>query len=364
MPPTLTKYKAAVVVAEPGWFDLDLSVQKTIHWIKEASKSGCKLVAFPETWIPGYPYWLWKVNYLESLPLIKAYRENSLKVDSELMRSIRRAARENHIYVSLGFSEIDLATCYLAQVLIAPNGDVINHRRKIKPTHVEKLVFGDGTGDSFMSVSDTQIGRLGQLNCWENFSPFFKSLNAACGEQIHVAAWPLGPGEGSRKDPDPKTNTGDAWADQITPAYAMETCTWTLAPFQIISKEGAKKNTPPGVEVEANIDHYNGFSRIYAPDGTCVAKADKDFEGLLVADIDLNETHLPKAINDFGGAYMRSDLIRLLVDTRRKELVTETGPDGSILAYSTRERLGLHLPLDGSESKNEEAGLVSALKGV
>ena len=187
--------------------------------------------------------------------------------------------------MSLGFSEIDLATCYLAQVLIAPSGEVINHRRKIKPTHVEKLVFGDGAGDTFMSVSETEIGRIGQLNCWENFNPFLKSLNAACGEQIHIAAWPLGPGESSRKDPDPRTNTADAWADQITPAYAMETCTWTLAPFQIIGKEGVKKNTPPVVELEANIDHYNGFSRIFAPDGTCVARADKDFEGLLIADV-------------------------------------------------------------------------------
>ena len=29
-------------------FDLELGVQKTIHWINEAGKAGCKLVAFPE----------------------------------------------------------------------------------------------------------------------------------------------------------------------------------------------------------------------------------------------------------------------------------------------------------------------------
>lgn len=105
------------------------------------------------------------------------------------------------------------------------------------------------------------------------------------GEQVHVAAWPLGPGESNRSHPDPKTNTGDAWADQITPAYAMETCTWTLAPFQVISHQGVKRNTLSGAEPEANIDHYNGFSRIYAPDGTCVARADKTFDGLLMAEV-------------------------------------------------------------------------------
>lgn len=59
---------------------------------------------------------------------------------------------------------------------------------------------------------------------------------------------------------------------------------------------------------------------------------------------------------------MRPDLIRLLVDTRRKELVTEVSPDGNIATYSTRERLGLELPLDPPNPKNEKAGLVVPTK--
>jgi predicted amidohydrolase len=53
MAPLIKKYKAAAVNAEPGWLDLELSVEKTIHWINEAGKNGCKLIAFPELWIPG-----------------------------------------------------------------------------------------------------------------------------------------------------------------------------------------------------------------------------------------------------------------------------------------------------------------------
>jgi Predicted amidohydrolase len=48
MVPVLKKYKAAAVNAEPGWFDLQESVRRTIHWIDEAGKEGCKLIAFPE----------------------------------------------------------------------------------------------------------------------------------------------------------------------------------------------------------------------------------------------------------------------------------------------------------------------------
>ena len=289
---------------------------------------------------------MWKVNYLQSLPLLKKYRENSLRVDSEEMRRIRRAARDSQIFVSMGFSELDHATLYLAQVLIDPNGVVINHRRKIKPSHVEKLVSGDGAGDTFLSVTETEIGRVGQLNCWENMNPFLKSLNVSFGEQVHVAAWPAYPGKERYVAPDPAMNYADSMSDLITPNYAIDTATWVLAPFQRLSVEGLKKNTPEGVEPETDPSPYNGHARIFRPDGSLVVKPDKDFDGLLFVDIDLDETHLTKALTDFGGHYMRPDLIRLLVDTRRKELVTEVDTAGGIASYSTYHRLGLDKPLD------------------
>ncbi|EJD54336.1 cyanide hydratase, partial [Auricularia subglabra TFB-10046 SS5] len=342
----LSQYKAAAVSSEPCWFDLQAGVQKTIAFISEAGKAGCKLVAFPELWVPGYPVFLWKVTYQQSLPLLKRYRECALAVDSEEMRRIRRAARDNAIYVSLGFAEIDHATLYMSQVLISPAGDVLNHRRKIKPTHMERLCFGDGAGDTFIAVTQTDIGRVGQLNCWENMNPFLKALNVSMGEQVHVAAWPVLPSKSLRQHPDPAANTAEHAADLITPAYAAETGAWTLAPFQRMSVDGLKKNTPPGCAAETDADPYNGHTRIFGPDAALVSQSDKDFDGLLFVDIDLNECHLMKALADYGGHYTRPDLIRLLVDSRRKELVTEVGPDGGIATYSTRERLGLHLPLD------------------
>lgn len=117
-----------------------------------------------------YTYWGWRVNYQDSLPLLKDYFKNSLRPDSEEMNRIRGAARKAQIYVSLGYSEVEGSSLYIAQIIIDPNGNVINHRRKIKPTHVEKLVFGEGTGDSLDTVVETEIGNLGHLNCWENVS--------------------------------------------------------------------------------------------------------------------------------------------------------------------------------------------------
>ena len=55
---------------------------------------------------------------------------------------------------------------------------------------------------------------------------------------------------------------------------------------------------------------------------------------------------------------MRADLIRLLVDTRRKELITHADTDGGIGSYSTLDRVGLSMPL--SEPKPD----VRAIKKV
>jgi len=52
---------------------------------------------------------------------------------------------------------------------------------------------------------------------------------------------------------------------------------------------------------------------------------------------------------------MRPDLIRLLVDTRRKELITQADPNGGIATYSTRERLGLNTPLSPDSIDSDTA---------
>lgn len=52
-------FKAAVIQAAPVFMDLQATLAKTIKLIDEAAANGAKLVAFPETWLPGYPWWLW-----------------------------------------------------------------------------------------------------------------------------------------------------------------------------------------------------------------------------------------------------------------------------------------------------------------
>lgn len=137
-------------------------------------------------------------------------------------------------------------------------------------------------------------------------NPFLKAHSCALHEQVHVAAWPVYPPASSRRDPDPYTNISETQSEHVTPAYAYETGTWTLAPSQVVSRQGARRNLPRRLrDNEAALDAEatvvgNGFARAYRPDGSrAVADPPKTFDGIFVVDIDLDENVLTKRLADF-----------------------------------------------------------------
>lgn len=64
-------------------------------------------------------------------------------------------------------------------------------RRKFKPTHMERTVYGDAGGSSLNNVNAVEgVGRVGALSCWEHTQPLLKYHTISLREEIHVAAWP------------------------------------------------------------------------------------------------------------------------------------------------------------------------------
>ena len=52
--------KVAIIQQAPIFHDKGKTIQKVVALIEEAAESGAKLIVFPESFIPGYPDWIWR----------------------------------------------------------------------------------------------------------------------------------------------------------------------------------------------------------------------------------------------------------------------------------------------------------------
>lgn len=287
--------------------DLNASIDKAIGLIEEAAENGAKLIAFSECWLPGYPWWVWLSAPAHNIKYFQPYHENCLVQGSEDFNRICAAAERNNIFISMGASERDHGSLYISQFLIGADGDLIKARRKLKPTHAERTVFGEGDG-SDLEVSETSLGLIGQLNCWEHLQPLTKYAMYAMHEQVHVAAWPAFSCYPQAYSLGPELNIS------ISRVYAAEGQCYVLAPCSVISRDmiNLLVESP---EQEQLILEGGGHARIFGPDGStlCEAIPEKE-EGLLYADIDLGAIAIAKSFADPVGHYSRADVTQLLLN--------------------------------------------------
>ncbi|KAJ6031943.1 hypothetical protein N7540_002675 [Penicillium herquei] len=308
--------RVAVTQAASVDFALEACVQKTCKIIAEAGQAGAKLVAFPENFIPGYPFWIWTRGIDNDLA--KRYIKNSLKRNSPEMERICAAAEEYRIDVHLGYSENDNDSLYITQSHIGSDGKIKMTRRKIKPTHVERTLFGEGSGSSLLNVVDIpNIGKVGGLSCWEHTQPLLKYHSFTQGEQIHIAAWPpMMPGE----DDQAMWNATAEGQKTMSRIYATEGSCFVIHCTGVLTQEtidlmqtqsGALYRTPGG-----------GYSTVYAPDGRKLSSdIPPNEEGILYVDLDMDIILDAKIFLDSCGHYSRPDLLWLGVDLAEKDHV-------------------------------------------
>jgi len=300
----------AVVQAEVA-ADLPSGLQRTNELALQAAARGAQLIAFPETWLPGYPAWLDVARdaaLWDHAPVKEAYArmmENSVSVPGPALDTLRDTARTAKATLVIGLIERVASgrgqgTLYNTLVTLGPDGRVLNHHRKLVPTYTERLVWGPGDADGLRAV-DTPAGRVGSLVCWEHWMPLARQVLHESGEDIHVATWP------TVKD-----------THQIASRhYAFEGRCFVLASGSLMRASALPQGLELLPELQGNPDALvmRGGSAIIGPDGQYVVEPVFDRPEILVAELDLRRNLQERMTLDVTGHYHRQELLSL--DVRR-----------------------------------------------
>lgn len=306
----LPRFKAAAVQAAPVFLDPAATVDKAASLIREAAANGAELVAFPEVFVAGYPYWSWIADPVSGSPWFERLVRASVTVPGPEIERLCTAAREAGVHVVIGINErspVSVGTLYNTLVFIGPDGTILGKHRKLVPTWAEKLTWTHGDG-STLKVYDTAIGPLGGLACGENTNTLARFSLLAQGELVHVASYialPVAPAD---------YDMAEAIKVRAA-AHCFEGKLFTIVSCSTVSEEiiAAMETLVP--DARARLERKNSaFSGILGPDGRVVGQPLIDEEGIVYAEIDLSRCIQPKQMHDIIGHYNRFDVFDLRVN--------------------------------------------------
>ena len=304
--------------AAPVLLDGPASIDKACEWIVRAGSEGARLLAFPETFLPGYPFWadagtFGRWEHASSKDVHARLLENALEIPSQGTKRLGEACADAGVVTVIGAHERDPRgrTLWNALLTFNADGQLMGHHRKLVPTFGERLLWmpGDAAG---LTVHETAVGRVGGLICWEHWMPAPRQVLHDGAEAVHVASWP---------------HVRESYL-LASRHYAFEGRCFVLAAGMVLTRDQVPADfpedlLPPSDDMPDGRIHLGG-SCIIGPDGEVIAEVSGPDETLLVADLELERIGAESLSLDTGGHYSRPDLFRLSVDRSRPGTVSES----------------------------------------
>jgi aliphatic nitrilase len=304
-------YLAAAVQTAPVFLNPEATIAKAIDWMKIAHAKGAKLIAFPEVFIAGYPYWNWIMTPVQGSKWFEILYKSAVSVTDPMLFPLFEAAKQFQMTVVIGINERgnSLGEIYNTNLIIGSNGQLLGKHRKLVPTWAEKLTWTGGDGSS-LRVYPTELGPIGTLACGENTNTLARFSLLAQGELIHVANYislPVAP---------PDYNMAEAIKIRAA-AHSFEGKLFTLVSCSTISDEIKDALIEEAPEIESLFGRkQSAFTGIIGPNGAVMGNPLIDEEGIVYAEIDLNRCIQPKQMHDILGHYNRFDIFELRVNRR------------------------------------------------
>ncbi|WP_412464050.1 carbon-nitrogen hydrolase family protein [Flavobacterium mekongense] len=311
------KFKAATVQTAPVFLNVEKTIAKAISFIKEAADNGAQLIAFPEVFVAGYPYWNWIMTPVQGSKWYEQLYKNSVAVTDESMKPLFQAAKDHNMHIVIGINEhgSSYGEIYNTNLIIDNHGNLIGKHRKLVPTWAEKLTWTSGDGSS-LKVYDTEVGPIGTLACGENTNTLARFTLLSQGELVHIANYislPVAP---------PDYDMAEAIKIRAA-AHSFEGKLFTIVSCSTISEEikNALRDDVPNVD-ELLSRKSSAFSGFIGPNGAVIGTPLIDDEDIVYADIDLEKCIQPKQMHDILGHYNRFDIFDLRVNTAPTRKIT------------------------------------------
>jgi nitrilase len=306
-----------VAAAQLGgpWLNASARLEVALEAIEVAAAAGAEVIGFPETYLSGYPLWVSRTDGASfDEPDQKAsyayYLEQAIEADGQEVRQLAEASSDLGINIVMGASERGsgegTGTVWCSIFTIDAKDGLVGHHRKLMPTYDERLVWGQGDATGLVT-HPVGAARLGSLSCWENWMPQARSALYAQGENVHLSVWP-----GSEK------LTGD-----ITRFIALEGRVFSVAVSGTASLDDIPDDFPLAQQLRATGTPFpfQGGTCIAAPNGEWLVPPVVGAEGVVVAELALDQVAHERLTLDPTGHYARPDVFRLSVQRHRRSLV-------------------------------------------
>lgn len=295
----------AAIQAAPVYGDALATAHRAAARLREAATAGAWLAVLPESYIPGYPDWVWRVPARQSSPSAEPFRtferrffEQAISVPGPETDLIAEACRAHRIMAAVGVTErpSHAGTVYNTLLYFGSDGTIVGRHRKLVPTFAERVVWGQGDGTTLRTI-ETEHGVVGGLICWENLMPLARTVLYAQGEQIHVA---------------PTQDEGERWLASMR-HIAFEGRVWVVSVGVLLRESDLPRDLSQLGIYESGELIAPGDSVIVDPFGRVVAGPAHGVETILYAEADARDALRARRGFDAVGHYGRADVFALTV---------------------------------------------------
>jgi nitrilase len=306
----MSTVRVAVIQAGSYVFDTARTIEKLRAYCQGAADAGARLALFPEAFLGGYPKGIdfgarVGSRSAEGRDDFRRYWDAAIEVPGKETAVLGEIAATHGMRLAVGAIEKEGGTLYCTALFFSPQGELEGKHRKLMPTAMERLIWGFGDG-STMPAIHTEYGTVGAAICWENYMPLFRSAMYAKGVNLWCA---------------PTVDDRETW--QATMQHvALEGRCFVLSACQYMLRSDCPDNYHAIQGEAADTVLINGGSVIVSPLGRVIAGPLRGREGMLTAELDLDEIARGKFDFDAVGHYARPDVFTLSVDERAKPPVS------------------------------------------